>query len=157
MLTSMASDKKWVIKKTGVAIILTAVAWPASPAVGTAAAFAQEADRAEQAEQFQQRLEETRSRLNLTDEQVEQVRPILRAGFEALLEVLEEHGIDLQDRSGAAGRLRFRQLRRLQRDLNAVREQTIEDLDDVLTDEQLETYKEIQEENRQAIRKRLGR
>ncbi len=72
MLTSMASDKKWVIKKTGVAIILTAVAWPASPAVGTAAAFAQEADRAEQAEQFQQRLEETRSRLNLTDEQVEQ-------------------------------------------------------------------------------------
>ncbi len=96
-------------------------------------------------------------RRDLAARSAQQVRPILRAGFEALLEVLEEHGIDLQDRSGAAGRLRFRQLRRLQRDLNAVREQTIEDLDDVLTDEQLETYKEIQEENRQAIRKRLGR
>lgn len=95
--------------------------------------------------------------LNLTDEQVDQVRPILRAGFGAMLEVLEEHGIDIGNRSGSGRRLRFRQLRRLQRDLNAVGQQTIENLGAVLNDEQIEIYKEIQEENQEAMRERLRR
>ena len=139
-----------------VAIAIAAVVWCAAPAAGNVStALGQQESRTEQLEELRQRLEEARTRLNLTDEQVEQVRPILRAGSEALLGVLQEHGIDLRDRSGGADRLRFRQLRRLQRDLNAVREQTLEDLDEVLTDAQLETYKEIQEENRQAMRERL--
>ena len=139
-----------------VAIAIAAVVWCTAPATGNVStALGQEEARTEQLEQLRQRLEEARTRLNLTDEQVEQVSPILRSGFEALLGVLQEHGIDPRDRSGGANRLRFRQLRRLQRDLNAVREQTIENLDEVLTDEQLETYKEIQEENRQAMRERL--
>ena len=110
---------------------------------------------AERQEELRQRLEAARARLDLTDEQVEQVRPILQSGFEAMLEVFEEHGIDIQDRSGSARRLRFRQLRRLQRDLQAVRERTIEDLDGVLSDAQLEVYKQIQEENRQEMRERF--
>ena len=36
-------------------------------------------------------------------------------------------------------------------------EQTIEDLGAVLNDEQIENYKEIQEENREAMRERLRR
>ena len=36
-------------------------------------------------------------------------------------------------------------------------EQTIEDLGAVLNDEQIEIYKEIQEENREAMRERLRR
>ena len=139
-----------------VAIVLAAVVWCTAPAAGNVStAPGQEEERTEQLEQLRQRLEEARTRLDLTDAQVEQVRPILRAELEALQGVLQEHGIDIRDRSGGANRLRFRQLRRLQRDLNAVREQTLEDLDEVLTDEQLETYREIQEENRQAMRERL--
>ena len=138
------------------AIAIVAVVWcTAAAASNDSTALGQEESRTEQLEELRQRLEEARTRLDLTDEQVEQVKPILRAGSEAVLGVLQEHGIDLQDRSGGANRLRFRQLRRLQRDLNAVREQTLEDLDAVLTDEQLEIYKEIQEENRQAMRERL--
>ena len=139
-----------------IAIAIATVVWCTAPAASNVAPPpGQEEARTEQLEELRQRLEEARTRLDLTDEQVEQVRPILRAGSEALLGVLQEHGIDLRDRSGGANRLRFRQLRRLQRDLEAVREQTLEDLDEVLTDEQLEIYKEIQEENRQAMRERL--
>lgn len=139
-----------------VAIVIAAIVWCTAPAAGNAStALGQEEARTEQLEELRQRLEEARTLLDLTDAQVEQVRPILRAGSEAILGVLQEHGIDLRDPSGGANRLGFRQLRRVQRDLNAVREQTLEDLDEVLTDEQLESYKEIQEENRQAMRERL--
>ena len=148
--TGMTHDRRIV------AIAVAAVVSCTAPAGGTpATAPAQDAGRAERLEVFQQRLEEARTRLDLTDEQVGQVRPILRTEFEALLDVLQEHGIDLQAGSGGAGRLGFLRLRRVQRDLNAAREQTLEDLDDVLTDEQIETYREIQEENRQAMRARL--
>ena len=118
----------------------------------------QDADLGARIAQLRERLQETYARLNLTDEQIEQVGPILRAAFAAQVEVLQEHGIDLLgDDSGAAGRLGLLQLRRLRRDLEAVREQTIEALDAVLTAEQLDTYKAIQEENGQAMRERLRR
>ena len=132
--------------------VLTGVVGPGAPAPAAAATAGQEE---EQAEALQQRLEETRARLNLTDEQVDQVRPILRAGFEAMLEVFEEHGIDPANPSGSGRRLRLRQLRRLQQDLNALGERTLEELGAVLNDEQIEGYKEIQKENREAIRERL--
>ena len=56
---------------------------------------ADEADQAARLEQLQERLQEARERLALTDQQREQVRPILAAGFQAQLAVLAEHGIDL--------------------------------------------------------------
>ena len=145
-------DYRW-IAGIGAAIVVAGGVWSGALSVDAATTAAQEGERAEQ---LRQRLEEARTRLNLTDEQVEQVRPILRGEFEAMLEVFEEHGIDIGDRSGSGRRLRFRQLRRLQQDLNAVREQTLEDLGDVLSDAQREVYQEIQEENREAMRERLG-
>lgn len=120
-----------------------------------AAAFQERQLSEEQIEQIRARMQETRERLNLTDEQIEEVAPILRAGFEAQMEVLEEHGIDIRNRSGERNRLRFRQLRRLRGDLDDVRERTVEELSAVLSEEQIEVYKEIQEERRQAMRARL--
>ena len=146
-------DRQW-IAGIGATIVMAGVVWSGVPFADVAATAAQAGERADP---LRQRLEEARTRLNLTDQQVDQVRPILRAGFDAMLEVLEEHGIDIGDRSGSGRRLRFRQLRRLQRDLDAVDEQTIEDLGAVLNDEQIENYKEIQEENREAMRERLRR
>lgn len=140
-----------------VGIAIAAVLWCAAPTAGNVfPAPGQQEPPAEPLKELRQRLEEARTRLNLTDEQVEQIRPILQGGFKVILGVLQEHVIDLQDRRpGGANRLRLWQLRRLQRDLNAVRKQTLENLEEVLTDEQLEIYKEIQEENRQALRERL--
>lgn len=139
-----------------VAIVIAAIVWCTVPATGNVStALRQEEARTGQPEELRQRLEEARIRLDLTDEQIEQVRPILRAEFEALQGVLQEHGIDLRDRSGGANRPGLRQLRRLRRDLNAVLERSLEDLGEVLTDEQLETYKEMREENQQAMRESL--
>ena len=106
-------------------------------------------------DQFQRQLQNTRTRLNLTDAQVEQVGPILQAAFEARLEVLREYGIDLRADSGSTGRLGFFQARRLRRDLDGVQERTMDELDDVLTDAQLEEYEGLQEERREAMRERL--
>ncbi len=114
-----------------------------------------QASGAEQTEQLQRQLQETRTRLNLTDAQAEQVRPILQAALEARLEVLREYGFDLRDDSGSAGRLGFFQARRLRRDLDSVQERTIDELDDVLTDTQLAAYEELQEERRETVRERL--
>ena len=139
-----------------VAIVIAALVWCTAPAAGNVStAPGQEAAQTEQSEELRRRLEEARTRLGLTDEQVGQVNPILRAEFEALQGILQEYGIDLRDRSGGGNGLGFRQLRRLQRDANAVREQALEDLEKVLTDEQLETYQEMREENQQAMRERL--
>jgi len=114
-----------------------------------------QASGAEQAEQLRRQFQETRTRLNLTDAQVEQVGPILQAAFEARLEVLREYGIDLRADSGSTGRLGFFRARRLRRDLDGVQERTMDELDDVLTDTQLEAYGELQEERREAMRERL--
>ena len=104
-------------------------------------------------EQLIERLEEARERLGLTDEQDEQVRSIMAAAVKAQAAVLTEHGIDLL--GVARPRLNLRQLRALSADLDAVRAGTLEELAEVLTPEQLETYRDIQEEWRQDLRDRL--
>ena len=80
---------------------MVGVVWSGAPFADAAATAAQAGERVDP---LRQRLEEARARLNLTDKQVDQVRPILRAGFDAMLEVLEEHGIDIGNRSGSGRR-----------------------------------------------------
>ena len=145
---------RWTPRLAGFAVI--AVVLTLAVAIGNVtAASGQDADRQAQVAQFLERLEKTRARLNLTDEQVEQVRPILRAGFEAQKKVLQKHGIEIRPGAEAPGRLRLLELRRLNRDLSKVREQTLDKLSDVLTDEQIKVYREIQEERRRELRERL--
>lgn len=131
--------------------IATALAFAA---IGIASmTAAQERDRAGKLRQL---LEEARARLKLTDDQIERVRPILRAGIRSQAQVLEKHGLDIGGRSGERGsRLGLRQLRQLGRDLDRVREQTVKDLGEVLSAAQIKEYKQIQKERKQALRKRL--
>ena len=133
---------------------LPIVASLAIAAIGIASmALAQERDRSGK---LRQHLAEARARLKLTDEQIERIRPILRARIRSQAKVLEKHGIDIGDRSGERGsRLGLRQLRQLGRDLDRIREQTAKDLVEVLTDAQIQEYKQIQKERKQALRKRL--
>lgn len=145
--------------RTGSAIAIAAViACPA--AIGAErepTAPSLQVNGAEPVEQFRRQLQDTRTRLDLTDAQAEQVEPILQAAFEARIEVLREYGIDLREGAEPAGRVGFFQARRLRRDLDAVQERTLDALDDVLTDAQLETFEELQEERREAMRERLRR
>ena len=133
---------------------LPIVASLAFAAIGIASmALAQERDRAGK---LRQHLEEARARLKLTDDEIKRIRPILRAGIRSQAKVLEKHGLDIGGRSGErSSRLSLRQLRQLGRDLDRVREQTAKDLADVLSAAQIQAFREIQKERKQALRKRL--
>ena len=154
----MTTSKNHHLNEFSIALLLVTGCGPALPIFASGSGFiapVQKPDRIEPGARFQQRLKEARTRLGLTDRQVEQVRPILRAGFEDRLEVLQKHGIDIGSRPGTSRQLGFRELRRLRRGLDAVRKRTLENLDAVLSEAQLKTYKQIQEENRKALRERL--
>ncbi len=105
-------------------------------------------------EQFEERIAQTQERLGLTDEQIDEIAPILESGFEAQAAVLEDMGIDLENR-GQRPRLGVRDLRRLRSELQSIRENTREQLAGVLTAEQMEEFTQIQEENRAELNERI--
>ena len=118
--------------------------------------LAQQADP-DRAAELEARIEQTKQRLNLTDEQLAQIEPILESSFEATALVLENHGIDLNPDVSRDQRERpgFRKMRAVSKDLQAVREETAAEMAEVLTAEQMEEYRKIQEERRVALRERI--
>ena len=103
----------------------------------------------------QAQLEQTKQRLNPTDEQVAEIRPILKASLEETRAVLDKHGIDLSIPEEQRDRPSFREMRKMGKDLKVVRESTTAKLAEILSEEQLDTYKEIQEERRKQMREQI--
>ena len=122
---------------------------------GASSAQPPETVQGDQLEQLRGRMDDARERLNLTDEQTEQLRPILRQHLEAVQEVLAERGIDLAEPSGPRKRLGLRGARRLGKQLDKVRAGTLAKVEDVLEPDQVKAYKKIQAEWKAAIRKRI--
>lgn len=119
--------------------------------------YADEAADAESDEmpaELEQRIDEIRDRLALSDEQKEAAAPILEAAFEKQRTIMEEYGIDPATR-GERQRLGLRDARKMRGEMDEVREETLESLAEVLTPEQLEEYQKIQEEGRQEMRGRM--
>ena len=135
------------MKHKWIAALWMALAIAALPAVQA------EEDRAAQ---FEEQLAETKARLNLSDEQIEQLTPILRSGFEAQMAVLKENGIDLQNEDpGSREKLGFRDARKLRKDMKAVRANTSDEVEKILSDEQFAEYKEIQDERQKKMREKI--
>ena len=135
------------MKHKWIAALWMALAIAALPAVQA------EEDRAAQ---FEEQLAETKARLNLSDEQIEQLTPILRSGFEAQMAVLKENGIDLQNEDpGSREKLGFRDARKLRKDMKAVRANTSDEVEKILSDEQFAEYKEIQDERQKKMREMI--
>ena len=110
----------------------------------------------DRAAQLEERIAETKERLNLTDEQIEQLTPVLKSGFEAQMAVLEKHGIDLENRdSGNQKKLGFREARRLRNELDVVRESTLLQVEGILSAEQFSEYKKIQDERKKRMREMI--
>lgn len=94
-----------------------------------------------------QQVEQINTRLNLTDKQKEQVTPIFENSTSKRQAILSDYGIDLDSYEIKSGeKLGFRKARKLKNEMEELREQTITQLETVLTDEQLAEYEEIQEE-----------
>ena len=95
-----------------------------------------------------------KARLNLTDEQAEQVEPILMAHMEKRMGVMQKHGFSQGARSSGK-QVGFRQLRAVKRDMDKINKQVERQLAGVLNKEQLKEYKRIQEQQRAEMRARL--
>lgn len=104
---------------------------------------------------FEERLAEAKERLNLSDEQLEQVKPVMQAAAEAQRSILARYGMDLEAEGGPGNTLGMREARNLQKDLSKVRAESLQKLDGILTDEQLDEFEKLQEERRHEIQKRI--
>jgi hypothetical protein len=104
---------------------------------------------------FEERVAEAQARLDLSDEQLEQFKPIMQSAAEAQRSILAKYGIDLEAEGGQQNKLGMREARKLRSEMQKVRNNTLEQLNDVLTDEQLDEFKKIQEERKQEMRERI--
>lgn len=109
-------------------------------------------DRAAGAEQ---RMAEMRARLDLSDAQVEALTPVLAESMAVQQSVLSKYGINLESGSGAAQKLRPRDAMAMKKELDVVRTDTLQAVDDILTDEQFDEFKRIQDERQAAMQKRI--
>jgi hypothetical protein len=103
----------------------------------------------------EERLAEAKARLELSDEQLEQMRPVIEEAVEAQRSILARYGIDLEAEGGPENKLGMREARKLRQDISKVRNKTLEQLEEILTEEQLDEFQKLQEENREMMKKRI--
>ena len=114
-------------------------------------AVAEDNRTAEAKEKMQQTIE----RLELTDEQIEKVEPVLQESAAARQKILSSYGIDLESRQGSVGKPSPRKMMAMRKEMNAVGENMLGELKQILSDEQLEEFKRIQEERQAEMRERV--
>jgi hypothetical protein len=95
-----------------------------------------------------ERIDQVRARLELTPQQVEQIRPILRDEFFKFRDVQDKY--DGQDQN-ARTRLR------MARELKDIQDETDDRLKKILTKKQMSELEKIREENRKELRESRGR
>lgn len=100
---------------------------------------------------FASSLEQLGQTLELTDEQLAAATPILSNHTQTQLAIFEKHGVDLSGREKAS----MMTLLALRQDTNAVNARTLRQLSAIFSEEQLEKYKAIQEEQRERVRDRI--
>ncbi|MEM9997081.1 MAG: hypothetical protein AAF809_05225 [Bacteroidota bacterium] len=121
-----------------------------------APAFAQPTEPSDEArERLRAQVDATLDRLDVTDEQRAAVAPILEASMLERLAVLQEYGIDPQNPS-ANGRPSIRTMRKMRGDIEDVQERTEEQLEEHLTDDQIDAWKDIEKERQAQMRARSG-
>lgn len=98
--------------------------------------------------EFIEHQEQSRARLNLTEEQEERIAPIIEASRDKRLAILETYGFG----QGSKPKLSLRKKISLAKEMKAVREDTESALSRHLTPAQMEEYRKIQEENRQRMK-----
>lgn len=133
------------MKRHVISMTICCLAFASSPG------FAQN-DRAAGAEQ---RMAEMRARLDLSDTQVEALTPVVEASVAAQQGILSKYGINMESGSGAAQKLGPRKALAMKKELDAVRTDTLNAVDDILTDEQFDEFKRIQDERQAAMQKRI--
>ena len=120
-------------------------------AFANSASFAQD----EQAAAIEQRMEEARGRLNLSDAQVEALAPVLERSMASQQSILSKYRVDLESGRDVMQQLGPRNAMAMKKELDAVRADMLEAVDDILADDQFEEFQRIQNERQAEMRKRM--
>lgn len=103
-------------------------------------------------EQMAARFDSLATHLNLTDAQAEQVKPILRQSLQERRARLASFRDEAEDK-GRRGKRRA--LRSLRNDMKEIDEETIDQLDDILSEEQMDAYIGYRDAQREKMRDEL--
>ena len=102
---------------------------------------------------------EIQSRLNLTEEQVQQFKPIFVDNFEKRRNLMNKYGINIDNQkttnNKGIGVMGIRQLRSLKKEIDKINKNAEKQLANILTKEQMNIYKLFQEEQRDEMKDRL--
>ena len=101
------------------------------------------------------RLEQTMTRLELSDEQKEALAPVLENSRSAQQEILASYGIDVEKGERPAQRLGIRNAMAMKRELDAVGADTLNTVSGILSADQFEEFKRIQAERQAEIQERI--
>ena len=109
----------------------------------------------DQAAQLEQRLEQAKARLGLTDDQLEQMAPVLQETMDAQQRILTSYGIDLEGQDDPAQTLGVRKAMAMKRELDVVRADLLAAVEGILTNEQFDKFKRLQSERQSEMRTRI--
>jgi Spy/CpxP family protein refolding chaperone len=139
-----------ILQNAGMKRLAIAAALVALLAPGTH--FAAEESQTEMAQEHMRQIFE---RLELTDEQIDKVKPVLEESAAAQQAILSCYGMDRESRQDSAEKPGLREMRAMRKEMETVRKSTLGELERILSDEQLEEFTSIQEERRAEMKKRL--
>ena len=102
---------------------------------------------------------EIQSRLNLTEEQIQQFKPIFVDNFEKRMNLMNKYGINIDNQkttnNNRMGVMGIRQLRSLKKEIDKINKNAEKQLSNIFTKEQMNIYKLFQEEQRDEMKDRL--
>ena len=99
---------------------------------------------------------EIQSRLNLTEEQVQQFKPIFIDNLEKRMNLMNKYGINIDNQkttnNKGMGVMGIRKLRSLKKEIDKINKNAEKQLANIFTKEQMNIYKLFQEEQRDEIK-----
>ena len=102
---------------------------------------------------------EIQSRLNLTEEQIQQFKPIFIDNFEKRMNLMNKYGINIDNQKTTNNRgmeaIGIRQLRSLKKEMDKINKNAEKQITNIFTKEQINIYKLFQEEQRDVMKDRL--
>lgn len=102
---------------------------------------------------------EIQSRLNLTEEQVQQFKPIFIDNFEKRMNLMNKYGINIDNQKTTNNKgmevMGIRQFRSLKKEIDKINKNAEKQLANIFTKEQMNIYKLFQEEQRDEIKEQL--
>lgn len=109
----------------------------------------------DRAAEIKERMQEAQVRLNLSDEQVKQMAPIMERAMQAQKEIMARYGIDPENRDGSGRQPGLREMRAMNQEMDVVRSDTRAALEPILTDAQMTEFQRMQEERKAQMRERV--